>query len=94
MDGYMKSNVNKYSGSCKLVALELDNSCFYIVATKLHELHTYIISHRMSCVNCNSSDLSNNIRVIKICLVAMKLQVVIVTQKANCKANSKSPYFS
>lgn len=64
MVGYMKNNVNKYNGSCKLVALELDNNCFYIVATKLHELHTYTIPHIMSCVNCNSCDLSNNIHVI------------------------------
>jgi hypothetical protein len=63
----MKNNVNKYNGSCKLVALELDNSCFYIVAIKLHEFHRYTIPRTVSHVNCISCDLFNNICVVKIC---------------------------
>jgi len=79
-----------YNNNCKLVALALHNSCYYIVVIKLHELHMYMIPHMLSCIHCNSCNLSNSIHAIEIRWVAMKLQMVIAIQKPNCK----SPYFS
>jgi hypothetical protein len=82
------------SDSHKLVALELHNSWSYIVAIELHELHTYAISHIVSCVYCNSCNSFNSTYVVETRWVTMKLQMVIVTQKPNCKTNCESPYFS
>jgi hypothetical protein len=43
-DGSMKSNVSMtLHGNCKLVALELHNSCSYIVVIELQKLHMYTI---------------------------------------------------
>jgi hypothetical protein len=94
MDGWMKSTSTwHYNNSCKLVALELHNSCSCIVAIELHELHTYIVQHIMNYIHYNSCNLSNNIHTIEISWIAMKLQMVITTQKPNCKVSYKSPYF-
>jgi hypothetical protein len=49
-----------YHCSCKLVALELHNSCSYIVVIKLHELHMYTVSHIMNWICCNLYDLFNS----------------------------------
>jgi hypothetical protein len=93
-DGLMKSNSTwHYHCSCKLTALELYNSCSCIVGIELHELHMYTISHTMSCIHCNSCDLSNGTHVYKNMLNCNELQMVIVTQKSNYKANCKSLHF-
>ncbi len=55
---------------CKLVALELHNNFSCIVTTSLQ---LNMVPHIPSFVHCNSSNLSNNIHVIKIYYVAMKL---------------------
>jgi len=54
-----------YYCSCKLVASKLHNSCSYIVVTKLHNLHMYMVSHMVSCIHCNSCNLSNSTHVLK-----------------------------
>jgi len=54
-----------YHGSCKLVALELHNSCFYIVVIELHKLHMYMVSYAMGCIHCNSCNLFNSIHAYK-----------------------------
>jgi len=61
-----KKSAKHYNSSCKLVALELHNSCSYIVVTKLHELHTYIIPYTMNCVFCNSCNSFDNTHDVEI----------------------------
>jgi len=78
-----------HQGSCKLVALKLHSSS-YIIVTKLHELHMYMVLYMMSC---NSCDLSNSTHVHKNMLSRNELQMVIVIQKPNCKVSFKSPHF-
>jgi hypothetical protein len=95
----MKSNVNMMLQSqlqigYVLVALELHNSCSYTIAIELHELHTYMVPHTVYWICCNSCNSSNNTHSIEICWFVMKLQMVIATQKHNCKASCKSFYFS
>jgi hypothetical protein len=83
---------NWLHSGCILVALELHNSCFYTIAIGLYELHTYMVPHMVNWICCNSCNSSNNIHFIEICGFVMKLQVVIATQKHNCKASCKSLY--
>ncbi len=59
-----KQRQHSYNSNCKLVILELYSSCSYLVATKVHDLHTYMVPHIVNCVYCN---LSNHIHAIKIC---------------------------
>jgi hypothetical protein len=80
-----------YNGSCKLIALELHNNCSCTIITKVHE-YMYMVPHTMNCVHYNSCNLFNNTHAAKIWWVAMKLQVVIVTQEPTCKASCKSHY--
>jgi hypothetical protein len=86
-----------YYKSCKLVALKLHDSCFYIVVTKLHELHMYIVSHTMSCIRYSSCNLSNNThthrKYVELQWIVNELQMVIVAQKPSCKASCKSIHF-
>jgi len=56
-----------YNGSCKLVTLELHNSCSCTFTTELHELHRYIIPHMVSCVHYNSCNSFDNIHTMEIC---------------------------
>jgi hypothetical protein len=42
-----------YHGCYKLVASKLHNNYSYIVITKLHELHMYMVSHMMTYIHCN-----------------------------------------
>jgi len=79
-----------YHHSCKLVALELHNSCFYIVVIKLH---MYAISHTMRCIYCNSYNFSDSTHVHRNTLSCNELQMVIATQKPSCKTSWKSPQF-
>jgi len=79
-------------GSYKLIALELHISCSYIVITESHELHMYTVSHMVSCILCNSCDLSDSIHTYKNTLSCNELQMVIATQNPNCKASCKSPF--
>jgi len=66
IDQSMKNNINMmyHNISCKLVAKW---SCIVVVFGTLHDLHTYTISHMMSCVCCNSCNSSDNIYVVRIC---------------------------
>ncbi len=64
-----------YHGSCKLVTLELHNSCFKIVVTLLH---VYMVSHIVSCICYNSCDLSNNTHTCR------NIHVYIVSHIMNC----------
>jgi hypothetical protein len=57
MDWWKLTSTWCYHCSCKLVALELHNSCSYIVVTKLH---MYTISHIVNHICYNSCDLSNS----------------------------------
>ncbi len=82
-----------HQGSCKLVALKLHTSYSYIIVTNLHELHMYMVSYMVSCIPCNSCDLSNSTHVHRNMLSCNELQMVIVTQKPNCKVSFKSPHF-
>jgi len=50
----------------KLIALELHNNYSYIVVIKLHMLYMYMVSHTVSCIHCNSWDLSNTFTPIEI----------------------------
>jgi hypothetical protein len=84
-----------YNGSGKLVTLELQyNICSYIVATKVHKLHKYKVLNIVSCIFYTFCNWSDNIHVIKIHEVAMKLQVIITILECSCKVTCKSPYFS
>jgi hypothetical protein len=74
MDGWKIMLAWHYNGNCKLVILELHNSCFYIVAIELHELHMYTITHMASCIHCNSC-------VVEIYWIVMKLQMIILQFK-------------
>jgi hypothetical protein len=94
MDGWKTMSTWCYNHSCKLVALELHNHCSYTITTELHELHTYMVPHMVNWISWNSCNSSNNTHSIEICWFVMKLQVVIATQKHNCKVSCKSPYFS
>jgi hypothetical protein len=47
----------------------------------------------MTYIHYNSCNFSNNIHAIEISWIAMKLQMVITTQKPKCKVSYKSPYF-
>jgi hypothetical protein len=76
-----------------LVALELHNNYSYIVVIELHELHMYIFSHMVSCILCNSFDLSNNIHAHRNVLNCNEMQMVIATQKPSCKFSCKLPHF-
>jgi hypothetical protein len=76
-----------------VVALELHNSYFYIIVIELHELHMYTISHMVSCIPCNSFDLSDSIHARRNALNCNEMQMVIAIQKPNCKVSSKSPLF-
>jgi hypothetical protein len=86
-----------YYGICKLVALELHNNCSYIVVTKLHDLHMYIVSHTMSCICCSSCNLFNNThthkKYVELQWIVNELQIVIATQKPSCKVSCKSFHF-
>jgi hypothetical protein len=86
-----------YYGSCKLVALELHNSCSYIVVFKLHELHMYIVSHTMNCIHCSSCNLFNSThtcrKYVELQWIVNELQMVIATQKPSCKVSCKSLHF-
>ncbi len=67
MDGWMKKTLAKhYNNSCKLLALELHNSCSYVIVFKLHELHTYMVSYTVNCVCCNSCNFLGNTHDVKI----------------------------
>jgi len=83
--------LNQWCDMLVVATLTLHNSCSYTIAIELHELHTYMVPHMVNWICCNSS---NNTHFIEICRFVMKLRVVIATQKHNCKANCKSPYFS
>jgi hypothetical protein len=56
MDWWKLTSTWCYHCSCKLIALELHNSCSYIVVTKLHELHMYIVSHMVNYICYNSCE--------------------------------------
>jgi hypothetical protein len=89
-DGSMKSNVSMMlHDNCKLAALELHNSCSYIIVIKLQKLHTYTISSMMNYIYCNSCSLFDNIHAHKNTSSCNELQMVIATQKPSCK----SPHF-
>jgi len=77
MEGWQATLTWLYNGNYKLVALKLHNICFFIIATKLHELHTYTVPHMMNCICCNSCNSSSNTRVVKIGWVIMKLLVAM-----------------
>jgi len=52
MDGWIKKHQH---GVIIIVAYGCNfNNCSYIVAIELHELHTYIVPHMVSCVHYNS----------------------------------------
>ncbi len=76
MDGWKSTLAWHYNISCKLVALKLHNSYFCIIAIELHEFHTYMVPHMVSCIRCNSC-CKNMLSCNKI---AIKLQEVIATQ--------------
>jgi hypothetical protein len=48
MDEWKIMSTRCYNNNYKLVALELHSSCFYTNATKLRELHAYMIPHIVS----------------------------------------------
>jgi hypothetical protein len=79
--------------SWKLVALKLHSSCSYMIVTKLHELHMYMVSYMVSCIRCNSCNLSNSTHAHRNMLNHNELQMIIVTQKPNYKVSFKSPHF-
>ncbi len=53
----------------------------------------YTISHMVCFIHYNSCNLSNNTHAHKNMISCNELQKVITTQKPNCKANYKLPYF-
>jgi hypothetical protein len=75
--------------NCKLVALELHNSCSYIVVIELQKLHMYTISSMMNYICCNSCNLFDNIHAHKNTSSCNELQIVIATKKPRLK----SPFF-
>jgi hypothetical protein len=85
--------MTNYHGTCKLGALELHNSWSYIIIIKLHKLDVCIVSHMVSCIHYNSYDLFDNTHTRRNTLSCNELQMVIATQKLNCKANYQSPHF-
>jgi hypothetical protein len=76
-----------------LVVLKLHNNYSYTVVIELHDLHMFIFSHMVSCILCNSFDLSNNIHIRRNALNCDEIQMVIATQKPSCKITCKSPHF-
>jgi hypothetical protein len=76
-----------------LVALKLHNNYSYIVVIELHDLHMYTFSQMVSCILCNSFHLSNNIHICRNVLNCDEMQMIIATQKPNCKVSCKSPHF-
>jgi hypothetical protein len=98
MDWWKMTSTWHYYGNCKLVALELHNSCSYIVVIKLHELHMYIVSHTMSCIRYSLCILSNSIhtgrKYVELQWIVNELLMVIATQKPSCKVNCKITSFS
>jgi hypothetical protein len=50
----------------------------------------YMIPHIVNNIYYNLCNLFDNIYVVKICWIAMKLQVMVAIQKPSCKANYKS----
>ncbi len=70
-------------GSCKLVALELHISYSCKVVIKLDELHMYTISHLVSCIHCNSCNLSNNIHIRRNTLNCNELQITPFSHSAH-----------
>jgi hypothetical protein len=66
-----------YHYSCKLVALELHNSCSYIAITKLHKLHMYMVSHMVSYIYCNSCNLTNSTHICRNPLSCNEVQMVL-----------------
>jgi hypothetical protein len=105
MDQWKVMSTWCYHGSCKLITLELHNSCFYIVVNELHnscfyiivnelhKLHMYIVSHIVNCIYCNLCDLFDNTHTHKNMLSCNELQMVIATQKPSCKTSYISPHF-
>jgi hypothetical protein len=93
MDQWKVTLTWHYHSSCKLVALELHNSRFYIVVIELNKLHMYMVSYTMGYIHCNSCNLFNSIRTYKILWVANELQMVITTKKPSCKVTWKSFFF-
>ncbi len=83
----------RHHNSCKLVALKLHSSSSYIIVVELHKLHMYMVSYMVSCIPCNSCNLSNSTHTHKNMLTCNELQMIIATQKPNCKASFKSPHF-
>jgi len=83
----------RHHSSRKLVALKLHNNCSYIIVIELHKLHMYMVSYMVSCIPCNLCNLSNGTHTHINRLSCNELQMVIVTQKPNCKASFKSPHF-
>jgi hypothetical protein len=83
----------RHHNSCKLVALKLHSSCSYIIVVELHKLHMYMVSYMVSCIPCNSCNLPNSTHAHRNMLSCNELQMVIITQKPNCKAGFKSPHF-
>jgi hypothetical protein len=82
VDGLTKTNINMtFHCSCKLVALELHNSCLYIVVHELHELHRYMVSHTMNInyICCNSCDLFDSTHAHRNMLNCNELQMFIVS---------------
>jgi hypothetical protein len=76
IDESMKTTLTwYYYGSCKLVALELHNSCSHIIVSKLHKLHMYTISHMVNCIHCNSCNLSDNTQSYRNTLSCNELQM-------------------
>ncbi len=53
----------------------------------------YMISHTVTCICCNSCNFSNNIHAHRNTLRCNELQMVITSQKPNCKANCKLAHF-
>jgi hypothetical protein len=76
-----------------VVALQLHNICSYIVVIELHELHMYTVSHMVSCILSNSFELFDNIHAHRNVLNCNEMQMVIATQKPNCKVSCKSSHF-
>jgi hypothetical protein len=72
----------RYYSSCKVVALELYNSCFYIIVTMLHNLHIYIWFHKQSVASVATH---------ATCPITLRLvKYVELQQVANGHCNTKT----
>ncbi len=87
MDGWKTTLTWHYNNSCKLVPLELYNSCSCTIKIEFHKLQMYTVSFTMSYIYCNSCNFFNNIQPIKI------QWMIIAIQKQNSKISCKSTFF-